>query len=92
MNRFQLTCELMGREITAEILSFGQGLHVSVYGGDLPHIGAVSIVAPDGACSTVQFPKHLDNAVSERWAKALACAGYCPAVVEAGIHYDHISE
>ena len=92
MRHFQLTCELMGRAITAEILCLGQGLHVSVYGGDIPHIGAVSIISPDGACSTVQFPKHRDGAISERWARALAYAGYCPAVVEAGIHYDQLNE
>lgn len=92
MRHFQLTCELFDREITAEILCLEQGLHVSIFGGDLPHIGAVSIVALDGVCSTVQFPEHRDGAVSERWARALACAGYCPAVVEAGIHYDQISK
>lgn len=92
MRHFQLTRKLFDREITAEILCLEQGLHVSIFGGDLPHIGAVSIAAPDGVCSTVQFPKHRDGAVSERWAKALAYAGYCPAVVEAGIHYDQLSK
>lgn len=92
MRHFQLTCELFDRAITVEILCLEQDLHVSVYGGDLPHIGAVSIVSSDGACSTVQFPKHRDGAISERWARALAYAGYCPAVVEAGIHYDQLSK
>lgn len=91
MRRFQLTREFLGKEITAEILCLEQGLHVSVFGGDLPHIGAVSIASADGVCSTVQFPGHRDGTVSERWARTLAHAGYCPAVVEAGIHYDQLS-
>lgn len=91
MRRFELTGELLGRTVTAEVLCLEGGIHVSIYGGDLPHIGAVSVVSPDGVCSTVEFPGHRDGAVSERWAKALSSAGYCPAVVEAGIHYDNLS-
>lgn len=41
--------------------------------------------------SKQQFPGHKDGAVSERWAEALAKAGYRPVVVEAGIHYDNLS-
>ena len=92
MRHFQLTRRLLGRKISADILCLEQGLHVSVYGGDLPHIGAISIVSPDGMCSTIQFPTHRDSAVSERWARTLATAGYCPSVVEVGIHYDQINE
>ena len=67
MRHFQLTRRLLGRKISADILCLEQGLHVSVYGGDLPHIGAISIVSPDGMCNTIQFPTHRDSAVSERW-------------------------
>ena len=91
MKRFQWTRELLGKEITAEVLCLPQGVRVSVFGGDLPHIGAVSIAAPEGTCSTVEFPGHRDGTVSRRWADALAKAGFCPAVVEAGIHYDGLS-
>lgn len=91
MKRFQWTRELLGKEITAEVQCLPRGVQVSVFGGDLPHIGAVSIVSPEGTCSTVEFPGHRDGTVSRRWADALAKAGYCPAVVEAGIHYDGLS-
>ena len=92
MRHLQLTCELFDRAITAEILCLEQGLHVSVYGGDFPHIGAVSIVDLNGVCKTEEFPEHRDSAISSRWARQLADAGFLPVVVEAGIHYDRLSE
>lgn len=91
MKRFELTRNLFGAEITAEVLRLEQGLHVSLYGGELPHIGAVSVASPGGELTTHQFPGHKEGVVSENWAKALSQAGYRPAVVEAGIHYDHLS-
>lgn len=91
MRRFERSRRCLGAALTVQVLQLEQGVHVSVFGGQLPHIGAVSIVSPEGACSTVQFPGHKDGAVSRRWAEALAAAGYRPAVVEAGIHYDGLS-
>jgi tagatose-1,6-bisphosphate aldolase non-catalytic subunit AgaZ/GatZ len=87
---FNISRTLYEKEITAYVLQPGHGLHVSVFGGELSHIGAVSIVSPDGVCNTVQFPGHKEGSVSEAWAKALAEAGHLPVVVEAGIHYDHL--
>lgn len=91
MNRFELRRMLYGEPITAQVLQLDEGVHVSLFGGRKPHIGAVSIADPLGACSTVRFPGHRDDAVSARWAAALSDAGYRPAVVEAGIHYDNLS-
>ena len=91
MTQFSLTRELMGAPITAHAIYLPNGLQVTIYGGTLPHIGAVSVVDPQGNVTTRQFPTHKDGVVSEKWAKALLEAGYCPAVVTAGIHYDGLS-
>lgn len=91
MRQFEITRQLFGLDITAHVLPLDKGLHVSLFGGELPHIGAVSIVGPAGQCSTVQFPGHRDGVISEQWAEGLVQAGYCPVVVEAGIHYDDLS-
>ena len=91
MKRFSLTRELMGAPVTAQAVRLPEGLQIGVYGGTLPHIGAVSIIDPAGACTTAQFPGHKDGVVSERWARALSEAGYHPAVITAGIHYDNLS-
>jgi hypothetical protein len=92
MRQFEITEQLFEKDITVQVLKPDQGLHVSILGGELSHIGAVSIVNPQGECSTVQFPGHKEGAICEEWAKELAKAGYCPVVVEAGIHYDHLSK
>lgn len=92
MTQFTVTREQMGAPITAQVLRLPAGVQVGLYGGTLPHIGAVSIAAPDGAVRTEQFPTHKEGVVSEEWADALARAGFAPAVVSAGIHYDHLTK
>lgn len=92
MTQFTLTRELMGAPITAHAICLPNGLQVMVYGGTLPHIGAVSVADPQGNVTTQQFPTHKDGVVSERWARVLSTTGYCPAVVTAGIHYDDLSQ
>jgi hypothetical protein len=91
MRQYKISRTLFDCEIIVQILCPDQGIHVSIFGGELSHIGAVSIVDPDGNLSTTQFAGHKDAAVSEAWAKAMAQAGFRPLVVEAGIHYDHLS-
>lgn len=91
MTQLTLERELMGAKIIAQAVCLPGGLQVTVYGGTLPHIGAVSVVDPQGSITTRQFPTHKDGTVSERWARALSEAGYRPAVVTAGIHYDDLN-
>ena len=91
MRQFTLNQELMGAPIMAHAICLPNGLQVTVYGGTLPHIGAVSVADPQGKITTQQFPTHKDGVVSERWAKAISEAGYCPVVIAAGIHYDSLN-
>ena len=91
MKRFGLTRELMGASIAVQVFCLRSGFQIGVYGGTLPHIGAVSVADPQGNITTQQFPTHKDGIISERWARALSEAGYRPAVVTAGIHYDHLN-
>ena len=41
MKTFACNGEWRGRKITASVLVLDQGIRVDLYGGDLPHIGAV---------------------------------------------------
>ena len=91
MRRFEITRKFLGADLTAQVLCLDEGLHVSVFGGTRTHIGAVSIVSPEGLVNTTQFPGHKDGVVSARWAEALSEAGVRPCVVEAGIHYDNLN-
>ena len=83
--------EVLGRTITIRYWKLDTGVHVSIFGGDLAHIGAVTIVDTAGNYETIQFPTHKEKVVSEDFAKSLIEAGLFPAVVEAGVHYDGIS-
>lgn len=87
MNQFSLTRILLDESITALILRFDRELHISIYGGHRPHIGAVTIGDQDG-CRTTQFPGHKEGVISEQWCRRLLQLGFGPVIVEAGIHYD----
>ena len=66
------------------------GINVLIAGGDFAHIGAVSIVDPQGEIFTKIFEGHKDHFVSEEWAEKLYEKFQVPVVVSAGIHYDNI--
>jgi len=92
IKRMRLSEDCLGQAIVAEALVFAEGVHVSVYGGDRPHIGAVSVAMPGVETATTQFPGHRDAATSETWATALSECGFAPVVVEAGVHYEGLTK
>lgn len=91
MKIVEINRELFSEPISVLALPMGGGIHVSVFGGSRPHIGAVSIADMDGYVSTTQFPLHKESVISHKWAGVLAQLGCRPVVVEAGIHYDDLS-
>ena len=92
LHEYTFSVQALGRGITAVVLLPDEGIHVSVFGGDRSHIGAVSVISPDGSRQDTEFPGHRDGTVASKWAGALYAAGYSPAVVECGIHYDGIGK
>ena len=84
--------ECLGRTIVASAILFPEGVHISIYGGDRPHIGAVTVISLEGKEETTLFPTHRDDIVTHRWGKRLKQIGFLPAVVEAGIHYDGLTK
>lgn len=91
MREYEIKRRLFEREITARLQVTEQGISVLLTGGDLPHIGAVSVSGPEGKTDTIEFPEHREGMVSERWSRQIAALCHVPAVVQAGIHYDHAS-
>jgi hypothetical protein len=89
---FTDTVSLLGRELKVLAYWTGEDLHISIFGGDKAHIGAVSILSPDGRIQTICFPDHRDDAVSDLWCQRLKACGVHAAVVETGIHYDNLSK
>ena len=67
------------------------GVLVFIAGGDLSHIGAVSVVNPVGKLCTEVFEGHKDQYVSEMWADRLYRSFHVPVAVSVGIHYDEIN-
>ena len=91
VQRIILTEFCLDQPIIAEAILYPEGLHISVYGGELPHIGAISIVDPDGEVKTIPFNGHKDAFITHKWIGALTHTGIRPIVIEAGIHYDALS-
>lgn len=89
MKEYEIKRRLFQREITAKLLITEQGISVLLTGGDLPHIGAVSVTRPGETTETIEFSGHKEGVVSERWSGQIAALAHVPAVVQAGIHYDH---
>lgn len=89
----------LGQTLYAEAVFLGADLSAAVYGGDLAHVGSVSIGIPresltgsgemSATVSTYNVTGHLDGHVGDRFAKALAARFNCRAAVTCGIHYDN---
>lgn len=89
----RIECETaaLGFPIRAAAERLDDGWDVCVYGGCRTHVGAMTLAEADGTMQTLLRPEHRDDAVSKRWAQALAQAWKAPVCVRAGIHYDGIT-
>lgn len=90
IKRLERNLILFQKEILISLIRTDCGIDVLIAGGDLPHIGAISIVDSDGQIDTKSFEGHKDQFISEVWAKALYEAYRIPVVVSVGIHYDNL--
>lgn len=79
------------KNITASVSVLDQGIQAGLYGGDLTHIGAVTVISAQGEMRTAVFPGHKEAALSERWAQRLFQMTEGPVAVCAGIHYDGLT-
>lgn len=79
------------KNITASVSVLDQGIQAGLYGGDLTHIGAVTVISAQGEMRTDVFPGHKEAVLSERWAQRLFQMTEGPVVVCAGIHYDRLT-
>lgn len=89
-----IVCErqFRAKPIRAEMTVTDSGVQVGLFGGDKPHIGAVGIVDPARKVTVTQFEDHREGILCQQWCEAFAKAGYIPAVVSAGVHYDNASK
>lgn len=81
-----------GKEIRGFLEITDHGMVAGVFGGDLSHIGAVSVVDAKGVLQTVILDGHKDYHVSNMWAERLFEKYRVPVSVSAGIHYEQITK
>ena len=75
----------------------GDDISVTVGGGTLYHIGAVSLavyeeIRDSATLSTVSVHTHRDDAVAAAFAKTISREMKCTVTVSAGIHVDNAGE
>ena len=99
----QFTVEVSkGRfKIQGLVQKVGQDILVSMWGGTLPHIGAVGMATPrpslkdpkktSATSSTFTYVGHKEDAVVKRVSERLAARFKTNVVVTAGIHWDDLT-
>jgi hypothetical protein len=83
---------ILNKEITACVQSLDHGIQVTITGGDLSHVGSVSVMDEQGSLTTTLFPNHRDNVIGDKWAGEIYKKNSLPVVVTAGVHYDNINK
>lgn len=83
--------------IRATATFLGSDISVSVGGGTLEHIGAVSLgvyepIRNSATLSTISVHTHRDDAVASYFAKTISRELKCTVSVAAGIHVDDATE
>jgi gallate decarboxylase subunit D len=88
-------------KIQALVQKVGQDILVSVWGGTLPHIGAVGMATPrpslrdpkkmSATSSTFTYVGHKEDGVVKRISELLASRLKTKVVVSAGIHWDDLT-
>lgn len=88
--------------LTALVRLCGEDISVTVTGGERPHIGSVSVAIPrpslsgsgevSATVSTFNVTGHMDNAIGDKFAKALAARFNCVCSVTCGVHIDGLDQ
>ena len=89
-------------DLEASVRLIGQDLLVAIWGGEKPHIGAVSVAQPrpslkdpkvtSATASIICLPAHKEDELAKAVSEVLASVLNTQVVVTAGIHWDNISE
>jgi len=99
---FTLKTEEGTYDLEAGVRLIGNDLLVGIWGGEKPHIGAVSVAQPrpslknpnvtSATASVFCFVGHKEDELAKAVSEILAAALNTQVVVTAGIHWDNISE
>ena len=99
---FRVTTDKEAYNLEAFVKQIGQDFLVAIYGGEKPHIGAVSVAQPraslkdpeviSATASVICLPGHKEDELVKATSEILAAALNTSVVVTAGIHWDDINE
>ena len=89
-------------DIEAGVRRIGDDLLVAIWGGEKPHIGAVSVAqsrpslknpeTKSATASVICFPAHKEDELAKAVSEVLSALLDTRVVVTAGIHWDNISK
>ncbi|MBT8351258.1 MAG: hypothetical protein KJO26_08500 [Deltaproteobacteria bacterium] len=89
-------------DIEAGIRRIGDDLLVAIWGGEKPHIGAVSVAqsrpslknpeTKSATASVICFPAHKEDELAKAVSEVLSAVLDTRVVVTAGIHWDNLSK
>jgi hypothetical protein len=99
---FRVTTDKEAYNLEAFVKQIGQDFLVAIWGGEKPHIGAVSVAQPraslkdpeiiSATASVICLPGHKEDELAKATSEILAAALNTSVVVTAGIHWDNINE
>jgi hypothetical protein len=89
-------------DLEAGVRRIGEDFLVAIWGGEKPHIGAVSVAQPrpslqdpaatSASASVICLLGHKEDELAKAAGEILAAALNTIVVVTAGIHWDHLDE
>ena len=89
-------------DIEAGVRLIGKDLLVAIWGGEKPHIGAVSVAQPrpslkdpnitSATASVICLPSHKEDELAKAASEIFTAAFKTTVVVTAGIHWDNLDK
>lgn len=92
LRSFSVDKTLYGRTITARCDITDNGISILVCGGDLSHIGAVTVIEDESNINDIVFHSHKEGVIASSWARSVYYKTNVPTVVCCGIHFDGITK
>lgn len=96
-----LTKKFKNHNINCSAIKMGKDWNISIYGGDLPHIGAIALGIPrpsledknkiSSSVSVLTITGHKEDVIVQNAAKILSRTLNSTVVVSCGIHIDDIT-
>lgn len=98
---FSVSVEDVEFELKATVQILGEDLVVTMYGGEVPHVGAVAIAHPrpsllnpevtSSSCSVLCFMGHREDSLAKKVAERISSRLNTNVVLTAGMHWDNLS-